>query len=172
MSVTFYVTGSPEITSACELCDGTGRDWQSPAPEGPFDPIEPEHRCWCCENGVTMEPLHEPINLGNASAGAVLALLGLSPGYGSLDRHEAARVVLKARNALPAVDPYVIPDGLVTHGEPAMTVVEIDGLHRIEPSGAKVWSFGLDADEIVERVERVLALFERAIADGFGVNWS
>ena len=176
MSIDFVLDTEPRLVRGrCEICDGTGRDWQAPPPEGPFDPIEEHDRCDCCAGtGVAVERVYplDPINMANATAHVVTTVLGL-PTYGRIAPEAVPDAIRNAIRALHSdLGQYEEAPSYTPGGHAGVKVIERpDGVAEIVRMGPAIYNFGMAADGIAYRIERLLRMLHTAATLGCGVYW-
>lgn len=185
MSVSFYVSTEPtNVRGVCDLCDGTGVDFNAPWPQreqlraNPFAPVPAAWRCEGCRGTTVMdEPVwpEEPVNLNNQNARLVCEALGLPDegGYGSVAADEVHQYLRRgiflanspgAYDALAVAPSYTAPGGHTT-------VVHDGAVARIVRTGPAVYSCGIAAEGVALRVRMVLGVLRRAAELGVGVHW-
>ena len=169
MSVSFYPDRPADlkpVTKVCDLCEGTGRDWQ--------DESRP---CYGCEGTGEIEDYDLPeINMATATAGAVLRALGI-PGdvdFGSVAHEGLPALIQRAivlLNRDGAVAPFTVEDFVLPAGHAGVRVTHEGNIARIERMGAEVHSFGVDEDRILHRVRELVDLMVFARTNGVGIYW-
>ena len=154
------------VAKVCDLCDGTGHDWQ--------DETRP---CYGCEGTGEVVDFDLPeINMGNETAGAVLLALGI-PGdvdCGSVAHTDLPALIQRATfliNRDGAVAPFTVEGFGLAAGHAGVRVTHEGNIARIERMGAEVHSFGLDGDRLVHRITALMGLMVFARTNGVGIHW-
>lgn len=150
MSVTFWCPAAPRRLVTCQLCDGTGRDWQ-----------DPDQACWCAGTptpGQEQESEAPDLNCGDENARWLLEVAGVEVDQCGTIRVEdipaVTRSLLRARN---------------------VQTVRQTGLREPEEGvgalGAR-WHAGGTTDEAVRyRLDGLQALLAYAAERGLEVVW-
>ena len=154
------------VAKVCDLCDGTGHDWQ--------DETRP---CYGCEGTGEVVDFDLPeINMGNETAEAVLLALGI-PGavdYGSVNHEGLPALIQRAivlLNRDGAVAPFTVEGFGLPAGHAGVRVTHEGNIARIERMGAEVHSFGVGEDRILHRVRELVDLMVFARTNGVGIHW-